>query len=76
MPAPGAAHAVFLRSPYGHARIGRIDSSAVRSLPGVLDVITGVDVAAAGLGSIAAEVVLAGKGGRPMVGSGGSGPGG
>ena len=48
-------------------RIVRIDSSAVRSLPGVLDVITGVDVAAAGLGSIAAEVVLAGKGGRPMV---------
>ena len=67
VPAPGAAHAVFVRSPHGHARIVGIDSAAVRSLPGVLDVITASEVAAAGLGSIPAEVVLPGKGGASMV---------
>jgi carbon-monoxide dehydrogenase large subunit len=64
---PGSAHAVFVRSPHGHARIVGIDSSTVRSLPGVIDVITGADVVEAGLGSIPTEVVMPGKEGRPMV---------
>ncbi len=43
-----AAHAAVLRSPVAHAdfRLGDIDT--VRALPGILDVITGVDVAALG----------------------------
>lgn len=42
---PGTVHAAFVRSPYGHARIRRIDASAARALPGVLAVFTAEDVA-------------------------------
>ncbi len=43
---PGMLHAAFLRSPYAHARIRSIDTSAARSLPGVHAVITGEDARA------------------------------
>jgi carbon-monoxide dehydrogenase large subunit len=49
---PGQTWAVFVRSPYAHAAIRSIDSSAARSAPGVLAVLTGEDVAADGLGGI------------------------
>ena len=45
---PGQAHGVFLRSDRAHARIGSIDTSAAAALPGVVRVLTGADVAAAG----------------------------
>ncbi|MES2562951.1 MAG: xanthine dehydrogenase family protein molybdopterin-binding subunit, partial [Pseudomonadota bacterium] len=32
---PGMLHAAFVRSPYAHARIGRIDKSAALAVPGV-----------------------------------------
>ncbi len=38
---PGCLHAVFLRSPYPHARIGAIDAAAARAVPGVVAVLTG-----------------------------------
>src|ERR1700741_4796057 len=38
------AVAVFLRSPYAHARIGSIDTSAAKMLPGVLGVFTAADL--------------------------------
>src|SRR5262245_53562254 len=38
------AHAVFLRSPYAHAKITRINADAARAVPGVLGVFTGADV--------------------------------
>ena len=41
----GMAWAKVLRSPYAHARIVSIDVSAARRHPGVLDVITGADLA-------------------------------
>ncbi|HEX6174762.1 MAG TPA: hypothetical protein VF089_12165, partial [Candidatus Binatia bacterium] len=40
---PGMAHAKVLRSPYPHARIGRVDSSKADRLPGVYAVITKED---------------------------------
>lgn len=43
---PGMLHAVFVRSEYAHARITGIDISAARELPGVVDVITGEEIAA------------------------------
>ncbi|WP_447774931.1 xanthine dehydrogenase family protein molybdopterin-binding subunit [Variovorax boronicumulans] len=43
------AHLVFLRSPYPHARIVSIDTSAAVGMPGVLCVITGADLAEAGV---------------------------
>ncbi len=54
----GQAHGVVLRSPYAHARITAIDTSAARSIPGVLAVITGADLAAAGLGEVPCAVPL------------------
>src|SRR5258707_3475205 len=43
---PGQAHAVVLRSPHAHARIGAIDTAAARAQPGVLAVLTGADYVA------------------------------
>jgi CO/xanthine dehydrogenase Mo-binding subunit len=42
---PGMLWAGFLRSPYPHARIVKIDTHRARQLPGVKAVITGQDVA-------------------------------
>ena len=42
---PDMLHAAVLRSPYAHARIRSIDSSAARSLPGVIAILTGADIA-------------------------------
>ena len=42
---PGMLHAAVLRSPYPHARIVSIDTSAARKLPGVYAVLTGRDAA-------------------------------
>jgi carbon-monoxide dehydrogenase large subunit len=45
----GLVHAVVLRSPHAHARIGRIDKQAARAAPGVLTVLTAEDARADGL---------------------------
>ncbi len=41
---PGLTYAAFLRSPYAHARITRVDVGAAQKAPGVLAVYTGADV--------------------------------
>ncbi len=46
---PGQAYAAVVRSPHAHARIRAIDAGAARALPGVLAVLTGVDLLADGL---------------------------
>jgi carbon-monoxide dehydrogenase large subunit len=46
---PGQTYMAFLRSPYAHARIVSIDVTAAVSMPGVLAVLTGADLAAAGV---------------------------
>ena len=38
---PGMLHMAILRSPFAHARIKSIDSSAAQALPGVVAVVTG-----------------------------------
>jgi aerobic carbon-monoxide dehydrogenase large subunit len=40
---PGLVHLAFARSPHAHARLGRIDVSAARGMPGVLAVMTAAD---------------------------------
>ena len=40
----GMLHAVFVRSPHAHARIGRIDTARARAQPGVVAVFTGADL--------------------------------
>ena len=44
----GMAYGVTLRSPYAHAEITRIDTTAARAIPGVLAVYTHADIAAYG----------------------------
>jgi carbon-monoxide dehydrogenase large subunit len=45
VPAPARTlHAAFLRSPYAHARITRIDVTAARAAPGVALVVTGAEI--------------------------------
>lgn len=51
---PNAAWAVMLRSPHAHARILEIDTKAARAMPGVLAILTGADIVAAGLGGVPA----------------------
>src|ERR687885_100917 len=46
---PGMVYLDIVRSPYAHARITRINAEAALALPGVLAVITGKDLDAAGL---------------------------
>jgi carbon-monoxide dehydrogenase large subunit len=41
---PRMVYSGFVRSPYAHARLKRIDVSAARSAPGVVAVYTGADV--------------------------------
>ncbi|MEO6444328.1 MAG: molybdopterin cofactor-binding domain-containing protein [Gemmatimonadaceae bacterium] len=46
---PGQLHAAFVRSPYAHAKIRSIDSSAALAMPGIHAVITGEELKAAGV---------------------------
>ena len=55
---PGTLYVAFLRSPYASGRIRRLDISRARSLPGVVAVLTGEDVA--GLGEMPVNLVVAG----------------
>jgi carbon-monoxide dehydrogenase large subunit len=41
---PGMLYGDFARSPHGHARIKRIDTSAAKTVPGVLAVLTAADL--------------------------------
>src|SRR5262245_49326757 len=42
---PGMLHLAMVRSPLAHARITRIDTSAAKAVEGVVDVVTGADIA-------------------------------
>jgi aerobic carbon-monoxide dehydrogenase large subunit len=46
---PSQTYLSFLRSPVAHARIVSIDTTAARALPGVVAILTGADMAAAGV---------------------------
>jgi len=41
---PGTLHAAFVRSPLAHARVGAIDATAARAMPGVHAVLTATDM--------------------------------
>jgi aerobic carbon-monoxide dehydrogenase large subunit len=42
----GMTYAAFVRSPYAHARVKKVDTSKAKKMPGVVAVFTGADVAA------------------------------
>jgi carbon-monoxide dehydrogenase large subunit len=45
MQLPRMGHVVFLRSPYAHAKITKIDADAARQMPGVIAIVTGEELA-------------------------------
>jgi len=55
---PGMAHAIVVRSTRAHARIGSIERAAAAASPGVIRVLTGDDLLAAGLTPYYGHVVL------------------
>jgi CO/xanthine dehydrogenase Mo-binding subunit len=55
---PGMAHAIVIRSTRAHAKIVRIDREAAERSPGVLKVVTGDDLIAAGWTPYYGHVVL------------------
>ena len=62
---PGMVHMAILRSPFAHAKINSIDTSAALALPGVAAVITAKDLETLGLAwmptiSYDTQAVLAG----------------
>jgi carbon-monoxide dehydrogenase large subunit len=59
----GQAHGCFLRSDRAHAEIATLDVNAARAVPGVLAVLTGADVVAAGFKTPPAILFMKGKGG-------------
>jgi len=63
---PGQAYGYFLRSDRPHAEIVSIDASAALAMPGVVAVLTGEDIAAAGYGSLTAAAPMKGRGGAEL----------
>jgi len=64
---PGQAIVAFQRSPHAHARIVAIDAAAARSMPGVLAVYTGAELAAAGIQPMPTTPDFRRADGRPTV---------
>ncbi|PYO54192.1 MAG: carbon monoxide dehydrogenase, partial [Candidatus Rokuibacteriota bacterium] len=67
--APGQAHAAFVRSPHAHADVGAVDAAPARAIAGVLDVFTGRDLVADGVGTIPTLIAERGGGIRSRDGS-------
>ena len=66
-PAPRQAYAHFVRSPHAFARIRALDIAAAKRAPGVLAVLTGADMDAAGVGNVGRHPPLSGRGGKKMI---------
>lgn len=64
---PGQVAGWFVRSPIAHATIGRLDVERARVAPGVLRVLTGSEIEAAGVASISRHPPLAGRDGGALV---------
>ena len=69
---PGQAYLAIVRSPYPHARILGIAKAAAEALPGVLGVIGGADLLAAGLKPIPHQAVPSTRYDMKLTGPGGS----
>ncbi|MCA8932703.1 MAG: xanthine dehydrogenase family protein molybdopterin-binding subunit [Rhodospirillaceae bacterium] len=64
--ADGQAYLVLVRSPFAHAEITGLDVSAAREAAGVLDVITGADLEAAGIGTVECKTPVPNRDGTPF----------
>ncbi|MDQ2080069.1 xanthine dehydrogenase family protein molybdopterin-binding subunit [Xanthobacteraceae bacterium Astr-EGSB] len=63
---PGQTHIHFLRSPHAHAKITSIDTASAKTMPGVLAVLTGADLAGDKIGNLICGWMIHSKDGTPM----------
>ena len=63
---PGQTHIHFVRSPHAHAKIKKIDATAAKTMPGVVAVLTGADLAADKIGNLICGWAITSKDGTPM----------
>jgi carbon-monoxide dehydrogenase large subunit len=63
---PGQYHAYFLRSPHAHAKIKGIDAKAAATMPGVLAILTGAELAADKVGNLICGWMITSKDGSQM----------
>jgi aerobic carbon-monoxide dehydrogenase large subunit len=63
---PGQSFAYFVRSPHAHATIKSIDAKAAAKMPGVLAVLTGVELATDKIGNLICGWMIHSKDGSPM----------
>ncbi len=66
MVVPGMKHAAFVRSPYAHAQIKKIDVKKAQAMPGVHGVLTGKELKADGIGNLICGWMIHSKDGTPM----------
>jgi carbon-monoxide dehydrogenase large subunit len=63
---PGETRAVFVRSPHAHAKIKSIDVAVAKKMPGVIEVLTGAQLAADKIGNLICGWMIHSKDGTPM----------
>ncbi|HWC95033.1 MAG TPA: xanthine dehydrogenase family protein molybdopterin-binding subunit, partial [Pseudolabrys sp.] len=63
---PGETRAAFVRSPHARARIKSIDVSAAKKMPGVVDVLTGAQLATDKIGNLICGWMIHSKDGSAM----------
>jgi len=63
---PGETRAIFVRSPHAHASIRSIEVSEAKKMPGVIDVLTGKDLATDKIGNLICGWMIHSKDGSPM----------
>jgi carbon-monoxide dehydrogenase large subunit len=63
---PGETRAVFVRSPHAHAKIKNVDISAAKTMPGVVAVLTGAELATDKIGNLICGWMIHSKDGTPM----------
>jgi aerobic carbon-monoxide dehydrogenase large subunit len=63
---PGQSYAFFIRSPHAHATIKSVDTKAAATMPGVLAILTGADLAGDKIGNLICGWMIHSKDGSPM----------
>lgn len=62
----GMTHAHFVRSPHAHARVKSVDTSAAAAMPGVVAVLTGIELVGDKIGNLICGWMVHSKDGSPM----------
>ncbi|WP_028465287.1 xanthine dehydrogenase family protein molybdopterin-binding subunit [Nisaea denitrificans] len=62
----GQAYGVMVRSPYAHGTLNGIDTAEASAAPGVIAILTGADLDAAGLSTMKCGLPLKGRDGSPI----------